>query len=344
MPAAHDIVAHLRVGVTTVLYTVPHHADSVPSKTTIRGWRAGEHVMVDRPKADSGQYAPLVAGKLYSVRYVLDAMACTFDTQLRDWDQRQRHPYMRLEWPKTVKSVAFRRFERLTIDRPCVARSQHGSGGARARVVDMSFGGCSLQIGGNVPKGTALQLDLDLDGRVISNVGIIVRNVRREGGVYALGCEFIPGQIAVDGEIALFVTSKLAAARERPSRGGGSILVIDGAESLSVELVRHFKENGFSAVTARHIVDAFHHLRVANPGAIAINCAFAELPVATIIAIIRSTPGFERLRIFVYGGSIHPAPNDEGVTVLPPGDDALDPRAIVYGVYRTLAALVSAAH
>lgn len=293
----------LAVGAVAMLHSEPHRKDGPRFKTIIRGWRKGAHVLLDRPKHESGAFAALNEGQPCVIRYLHEGQACAFDTQVMDWDTRKHAPYMRVTWPTKVEFMSFRRYERVHLQVP-VEVSASGGMPLAGELVDLSIGGAGVVVSATVAEGSRVQLNFTLpEGGKLENVAGLVKNVRPAKDGHFLGCEFIENQMAVESDIAFFVSRMIELQRQASGlQAGRRVLIIAGDPAMSAKLRKQLERQHFDTVMAANLIDAFHRLRAAQPVAVVVDEALPDLAGTEVCRIIRQSSGIEGIQVFVYGG------------------------------------------
>ncbi len=293
----------LSVGAVVMFHVDVSRKDSPRYKTTIRGWRAGTNLMLDRPRAPNTAYVALVEGQVCVLRYVHGGKACAFDSMVLDWDSRRLNAYLRVAWPKEVKWVTFRKFERIALGTACVITSEDGP--RSGHIDDLSIGGCGLQSEHRYKEESDIDVSFELpDGTSVRNVKALVRSVRRSGGGFAFGAQFKSGQESVANDIAFYVTTTLARMRGEPDEEAVAnyVLVLDNDPEVTRRLRHNFSRQGFEAVCAANAVDGFARLHRSPPAALLCSQDLPDLPGILACDVVRKNERFAKLPIFVYGG------------------------------------------
>ena len=292
-----DLEPFVSVGCPVVFHSDPFSKEAPRYLTIIRGWRKPSYLLIDRPKI-TGRYAAIRGNQPCVVRFVREGKACAFDSLVLDWDTRQHNAYCRIEWPRSVKVVAFRKFERVKVQLPC--RLKVGAATYAAEIHDLSIGGCRLQTTKPIEAGAKAKLHFTLpDGSLIDPVECVIRNAQDVRGETYLGCEFPEGQVCVESHIAFFITTTLERAGVHTSRGN-EILVIDEDPVHVAELRRIFQDRGYTALVSAGMMDGLVRLRAAPPDAVLMSQSQKELSGLLAARLISMTPGLESLPIFLH--------------------------------------------
>ncbi len=291
------------VGLDVMVFVGPAKRNSPRYITVLRGWRKGSHIILDRPKVPEGSFVALQEGLRCTIQFVREGMACSFEAEVIDWDNRRFNPYLRLRWPSAMRSASFRRFERIKMNVPCTLLREGVQ--SEGKLSDLSAGGGSVRVDRAFPAGTLLDISFSLpDGCAVNKVRAIVRSVQSRGGHSVMGCEFEPGQEAVENDIAFYAMMALATLRG-DMEGGGTVLRVLAAEhetALSLDIRRVFEKAGFSVFVADNLVDAMYRLRMSAPVAVLVNQGFSDLAGTEFCRILKSNPDFAQMPVYVYGG------------------------------------------
>ncbi|MCX5756966.1 MAG: PilZ domain-containing protein [Candidatus Hydrogenedentes bacterium] len=323
MSAEQDFEPYLQVGCPVTFQSDPSDKAAPRFSTVIRGWRKPSYILMDRPRV-SGRFAVIHENQPCVVRFVRDGKACAFDTHVLDWDARMHNAYCRVEWPRAFQVVVFRQFERIKLDLPCDLLI--GDDRESGEVVDLSIGGCRVATKALVPAHTSLSLSFVLpDGCPVERVQCEVQNVQPVGDVSHLGCKFVEGQICVESNVAFYITTILERTGVR-SADAETILIIDIAPELALDIRRILQGRGYETLIATGIVDGLARLRLVPPGALLINATLGDLDGLLLTRLVRMTNGLESLPIFLYDG------NDPG----------LDEKAKVLGASGSFSAITPA--
>ena len=311
-----DLEPLLSVGCPAVFHSDRYSKEAPRYSTLIRGWRKPSYLLLDRPKI-ANRYAAVRENQLCVLRFVHGGKACAFDSMVLDWDNRQYNAYCRVEWPKTVQVVSFRKHERVRFQLPCKVHMADAD--KPARIQDLSTGGCRLFLDdpgreGETPiePGATLEISFKLpDGCAIDRLQCAVRNAQTVGETTSLGCQFMEGQIAAESSIAFFIATTLDRTGA-PQKDAERILIIDENAANSyqqpesadiVKLHDIFRERGYEVIVATEMLDGFARLRMLPPIAVLINYAQSDLNGLLAARLIKMTRGFEDLPIFLHNGA-----------------------------------------
>ena len=296
-----NVVNYLAVGTVAMIHTRVVAKGSTRYRTVIRGWRKPTHILLDRPKTSNDRYVALEVGKPCVVRYLAEGTACAFGCNVEGWDKHRHNPYLRVSWPQAMERVAFRKFERVKVELPCtlVAGEDEISG----VLCDLSLGGFGLTCAREVEKDSTISVSLALPGVTkLQDVQAIVRVSRATGESVFVGCEFSPGQVHVENDIAAYVSIVLRSSGKVQDREGGPILVVEDDEKMSQRLKRNLERHDRKSVLTNNTIDAAHRLRTTSLDAILLSATLRDLPGADLCRIIKANKDFAKLPVFVYGG------------------------------------------
>jgi len=293
----------LAVGAVAMIHSEPHRKDGPRFKSTLRGWRKGAHLLLDRPRHESGAFAALNEGQPIVLRYLHDGQACAFDTQVMDWDTRKHAPYMRISWPEKIEFMSFRRYERVRVQIEA-EMSVAGSAPKKVEIVDLSIGGCGVHTDVAVETESRVQLTFTLpEGQPVEGVKVVVKNCRPVKSGLFLGCEFTENQMAVESDVAFYVSRMVEMQRQESGMSADRrVLIIESNPDLNAKLRKQLERQHFDTVMAANLIDAFHRFRAAPPSAVVVNQQFSDLSGVEICRIIHHAAGQETLPVMVYGG------------------------------------------
>lgn len=335
-----DIESFLEVGALLMFHTDPNRKDGPRYKTILRGWRKGAHVLLDRPKTDTGLFVAVQEAQQCVIRFIKEGQACAFDAIVIDWDARRNYPYLRITWPQSLQYVLFRKHERLKIELPCMVFFPDGTS-STGEIRDISAGGCGVVCTGSTPlELEQLKLAFELsDGVRVEDVQTTVRSVRKTNDGAMYGCEFMPNQPRVQNDITFFVTSRLEWRRSGEKTTGVHVVLVGGDVDFVGRLRRGFERKNVEVVAAPGVVDALCQIRGTSTQALLVAEDLRDLPVANLCRLVRLTHGLERLPLFVFGGNGNARDSllESGATGYFPASPSLAPD-MVFEIGKALAA------
>lgn len=299
-----DIATFLSVGLLTLFHPEVNRKSDRRYKSTVRGWREGSYILMDRPRVDTGAYLMLRDGQDCLIRYTLEGKACGFVARILDFEMSRSNASMRLRWPEGVQYTYFRRGERVKCELFCEVRTDKGQR-LNAVIADMSHGGCGLRLDSPLDANSKLALVFDLpDGTQVEGLDAVACSVRRDNDKYFAGLRFEETATAAKNDVAFFVSSRLAIMRgEAEAEQGSSVLVIDEDAAMVATIAKTLSRKGVQCVAASHVVDAFHRLRAVRPKGIAINFDFRELAAAELIRLLKAAGLSDDVPVLLYGGT-----------------------------------------
>lgn len=290
-----EVENYLSVGCPLVFHSDPFHKEAPRYSTILRGWRKPNYMLVDRPKV-GGRYAAMRENQPCVIRFVHDGNACAFDSLVLDWDTRQYNSYCRILWPRAITVLSFRKSERIKANFPCKIKA--GDNIADGVVQDISIGGCSVKTSVGVAQGTRVVLSFVFsEGTVVEHVQSVVRSARQVAEDFVLGCQFLPGQVVVENEVAFFVISSLN--RTGKPDGGTRLLIISKDVDESILLKQMFEQQGVETLVVSGTLEGLARLKMTAPGGVIINQQQEELPGVLVARLIRTSPGYESLPLFL---------------------------------------------
>ncbi len=295
------------VGAVAMFHADVNRVAATRFKTHIRGWRREAHIIIDRPRAESGSYVALQDNQGCVIRFLNEGYACAFDAYVIDWDTRKSNAYCRLTWPSEVQYLPFRKFERLTLDLPCELEFS-ATHRVPAAMRDMSMGGCGAVCEVGCEKDAHIKLHATLpDGTVLDGVEVVVRNARPQGSRFFLGCEYLPNQPVVERDVSFYVTSTLMNLRGEGSEDPTKrVLVIDAARQSSTMLKVDFERFGVEVVVADNIVDGIYRMRAVHPDAVALSWDMTGIPALELCKLLQANGATRQVPIYIYGGEDEP--------------------------------------
>ena len=285
------------VGSPAVIHTNPGETDEKRFSTVVRGWLLDSYVLLDRPLADDD--TDFSKSQRCLVRFVSEGKACGFPCTLLK-SSSSASPYLRVSWPRKIECVGIRKHERVEVRVPCViAREEHGD--VKGEVMDLSAGGCGVWVENRIAPDTPVKISFDLpDASRVTGTHAQVRSARPCGKGFLLGCMFD------EEEEARTICDFFVTATVERMRGGGlqkRALLLESQDVCSDGARIKLEEKGYRVITVNGVIDAFFSLRMASPSCFWIGAEQAELSAFDICRIIRETKGFEKMPIYVIGGS-----------------------------------------
>jgi len=294
-----DVERYLAVGRQMVFQADPHNKFSPRFLTVLRGWRRPDYLLVDRPMI-KGRQALLREGQECVLRYVAGGRACAIDSMVMDWDTRPHNSYCRIQWPRQLSVVQFRRSERFAANLPCTVAA--GELEYEAEIADISANGCCL----NSPAAAELKEQLRLtfrlpDGTPVDEVVSEVKTNRLVKGRYVLGCEFLEGQATVENDIAFYIVNCLGRGQMATLSNSSKprVLIISENPGNTTPLKLLLENEGAEVVISAYTVEGLYRMRVINPLAVVVDQGQSDLAGIQTAHMLRATRGMENLAIFL---------------------------------------------
>lgn len=313
------VESYLSVGLAAYLHPRTPGAETTRFKTFVRGWHKGTHILLETPHGESK--LPIFVEDLpCTVRFLHEGYACGFESRILESGRLGGFGYGRIAWPQQVETVRVRKQTRMSTAIPCTIQRDNGMSFS-GTMDDISTGGCCIRCEPpeSPREGEVIVLGFTLpDSATVPAVSATVRRVKPGATGVLVGCEFSEEEGASSRQDINFyiITS------QEQSRDGQvdrrRALVIDGNKSSANEMHLFLQGIQWEAFVAGGVVDAFYRLRVVNPLAVFIGCEQTEVPAIQLCRILKSTKGFEKTLVLVYG-SDSMAVHDE---VLEAGADA----------------------
>lgn len=293
-----EIEELLAVGQPAVLHTDPARKDGPRYPTAIRGWHVGSYILFDVPYIEN-PFA--VFGQLRScvIRFLSKGEACAFTSAILNTVEKGTR-YLKVAWPRLLKSVSIRQHERVSIRIPCqIAFEQWDL--IEGEILDLSAGGCCLRMDMRVQPYTTLKVTFDLpDSTHLENVKTTVRSVRPSGDGFALGCMFDDDEDHARVSCDFYVSTTLACMRSN-RRSQSRAVLLDGDLGRAEAVRAQLESLGYQVSIVCGVLDAFFSLRVSPPVAMLLGTGQKELPALDICRIVRATHGFQQIPLFIYG-------------------------------------------
>lgn len=293
-----DIEGVFAVGSPAVVHTNPGERDENRYPTIVRGWHAGNYVLLDRPLTEE---AAALSGKSQRclLRFVSEGRACGFPcTLLKNADNAS--PYLRVSWPRKIECVDIRKHQRVEIRVPCkIVRADQPD--LEGETVDLSAGGCGIWTETRLGPNTMVRLSFSLpDGSTISEARATVRSVRAIDNGFLMGCMFDEEEEAC-AACDFFVTTTVE--RTRGCKNQKRALLLESENGRAETACAKLQSKGYRVIRVTCLVDAFFSLRMAFPACLWVGAEQDEMPATEICRILRETNGLASLPIYVVGGT-----------------------------------------
>lgn len=216
----YDLVERLQVG-TPVFVSLENRARY---RTAVRGWRAGQHVLLDCPLHE-GLPLALMKNEKCVVRFMAGGVACGFLAKVIGRASKE-NPCFQVSWPDELETIPVRKHERVEVSTACTIRGEDGSQWD-GHLCDLSVGGCRLYSTRELAEASRVTVSFAVPrGPSVQDAEVLVRNANTLGQGAMYGCAFQGIEEAVKDDINLSVAIVLDQ-RRRPMNPGP-----DGAEPV----------------------------------------------------------------------------------------------------------------
>ena len=298
-----ELAAILRVGQQALIHFGGRESDAPRYSTIFRGWVNRAYIMADTPMAD-GKPIPIVLGAPCVVRFLADGTACGFSANIVH--AKRNEIIFRIGWPNDVEYVVVRKHERVrTAIRCSVGGTAHGV--QTAELVDLSVGGCRVNLTVPVEQGASIVLSMETaPGKTLGPLKAIVRSTLVRGAGYSLGCQFESVNETVRLELENLVAMRMQSLRADAGTLPCTLVVATDA-ALVDAVKRTLTGLNWEVIVTSSVIDAFHCLRSSHVHALLAECGLTDLSGAEICRVVRATKEFENLPVILCNG----VPNDE---------------------------------
>jgi CheY-like chemotaxis protein len=312
----------LAVSLLALFHPDPLRKDSRRYQTVVRGWRALEYVMLDRPRLDNRSYLMVREGQDCLVRYMLEGKACGFESRVLDFDTARGNPYMRIRWPEAIEFTYFRRGERVKVHLSGTINAV-GNQTFPCTISDISQGGCGIELPVALEKGAKLLLNCELsNGHRVTQLPLTVCSARAVGRMHFHGCAFEDTPHPGKDDMSFFVVSRLAIERGKEAVNSAKrVLIVDADTDRAAALSRHLARRGIESIAALSALEGFYRLKALPPAAIAVAFQQKDLGGSEIVRVVHCSPEFASLPMVVYGMPACDATGagDHATTLVPDG-------------------------
>jgi CheY-like chemotaxis protein len=270
-----------------------------PRKAIVRGWHEGAYIIAEVLPPPEGD-AAIAAGEDCVLKFRRHGQTWECHTRSIDGWKDGFSEHVRFEWPDHVRRIATRKYDRIETAMPCNVVFDQGSW-VKGHIRDLGAGGCRLCVKTPPDAGSTVQVSFTLpDGTTLEDVKSYIRTVTLFGNGAFLGCQFDDELNEVRQDVELYVETQLE--QGRTQRGQGKrVLVLEQNPKVAAGIRRALERRGFDVATAGGLVEGFSLLRNLLPSVLMLNRASQGMDGFATCRIIRETPGFRGLPIFVYG-------------------------------------------
>ena len=289
----------LHVGQQSIFYPESQRAGKQRLKAVIRGWQTGVYILLE-VQLEHERSLVFQDGAECSLRFLHEGVAYAIESNLLSWQISRRDPNIRISWPRSLRSAAIRRHERIEVNLPCTLR--HEDKEIPGIIGNLSAGGCGITADCNATPGSHLAADFSLpDGIPIAAVPILVRASKalKSGSVY-LGCSFRQENHAGITDIAFYVGTSVL--RMRQQAGDAPRFLVVGRDNEAMARVRESLDaTKCLAMTATSLLDALVHARLTVPAFILLEYDWSGPTALDACRILRASPAHRAVPIFVFG-------------------------------------------
>jgi len=290
----------MAVGKPVVFYPDGLMDEASMDRAVVRGWHPGSYVLLELPQYLPDD-APLREGTPLLVKFRYEGVTHEFDSTVRDIWTGMATAHVLAEWPGEVRRVEVRRHERIVSLVQVNLVTEEGAW-LKGQLRDLSAGGCKLFLKTPAETGSVVHLSFSLpDGSTLEDVRALVKSVNPFGKGALISCQFDEAEKAAQEEVDLYVASALDDSRARHLPDRRRVVVIDSSPKLLANLRKALAMRGFDVASASGAVDGFAVLRSTAPHAVLINQAQTPLSGFELVRVLRATPGYKKLPIFLYG-------------------------------------------
>lgn len=289
----------LHVGQHVIFYPESQRVGKHRMEAVIRGWQTGNYILLE-VRMEHERSLVFHDGVECSLRFLYEGTAYAIEANLLSWKVSRREPHIRISWPRSVRSAAIRRQERLAVNIPCTIR--HDGIATQGVIHNLSSGGCGITAACNAIPGSLFHVEFSLpDGIKIDGAPILVRTCKpfRNGEQY-LGCSFRPGQHPGLTDIHFFVGTSVLRMRQQTGEGPQYLIVGSDNETM-VDLRDSLDPTECLVVTAASLLDALVHARLIVPAFILIQYDWGGPTALDACRILRASPAHTQVPIFVFG-------------------------------------------
>lgn len=304
----------LRVGMACMCYPEPTENTERFHKAIVRGWQAGAYLIAEVMSPDEQRIA-LAKETPCLFKFRHEGATWRFDSTVADrWDTPGGVHY-RFSWPEELRKAPLRRHERVDVMLPCNVVYENEGTWLKGQIRDLGSGGVRLCVKAPPAAGAPIHLSFTLpDGTTLEDVRSVVRSAAPYGKGAFLGVQFADDETEAKRDVELFVSTQLERQR-KAKRGSRQVLIIEKDPKLAAGLRRSLERRGFDVATASGVVDGFALLRNLLPSVLMANVEHGLIDGADLCRVVRGTPGFRKLPVFLYG----------------PADSGLEARATAAG-------------
>jgi c-di-GMP-binding flagellar brake protein YcgR/CheY-like chemotaxis protein len=290
----------LAVGKPVVFYPDDDFDEAAMERAVVRGWHPDSYVLLELPRYAEDE-VPHRMGTPLLIKFRHEGVTHEFDSSLLERWSGMDTAHVLASWPDKVRRVEVRKHERIVSMVQVNVVTEEGAW-LKGQLRDLSAGGCKLYLKTPAETGTVVHLSFSLpDGSTLEDVRAFVKSINPFGKGALVSCQFDEDEHEAQEEVDLYVSTALDESRARHLPDRRRVVVIDGAPKLLGNLRKALSQRGFDVATAGGAVDGFAVMRATMPHAVLINQEQSPVSGYDLVRILRTTPGYKKLPIFLYG-------------------------------------------
>jgi len=293
-----NVEHYLAVGTLVIL----NIEDRARYRTVLRGWQPGQYLILDSPMIGEGPVF-LRRGQPCVLRFVAQGAACGISSIVVERASIEV-PLLRIRWPEQIEVVRVRRHERIELMLPCRIICEDDAEMV-GELSDLSVGGCKIYSKTTLPENSLVRLSFVLpDGSAIERAKVEVRSIAKVGRGGLHGCRFLGDDDRVSNDIEFFVSATLQRLRA-PGNVSQRALILGPSSSIEIDGLRDaLEEAGCGVTTASGAVNGFFRVRMMPPSVVVVSEDLGEITGSAFCRVLKNTPAFRSLPVFVYGGDV----------------------------------------
>lgn len=276
-------------------------------RTFVRGWNAGEYVLLDWPKSVA-EAKPIRINTQCIVRTLCDGVVTGFSTTIVDCGVPMFRQ-IRVEWPRETKTLRLRKHERIPLGAACRLILSTGVY-AEAVMADIAIGGCSIECDMKLAKGDEIVVTIPLSAPGSpESVRAIVRNVTPQNAGIRVGLEFVGLEESDRLCLETAIRHRIRETRAPHSQRVEALVFAQEDDSAGT-VVEAIRSAGLSAKHCSTLVEGFYYTLALRPRSVVISDALCTLSELEICRIIAKGPRCEGTHFFVKERCAAPEPGD----------------------------------
>ncbi len=293
---------YLYVGMPAIYYPDVDRDNQPRYRTSIRGWRTGSQILIDRPTMDNGRLLAMNVIKKCALKFIRGGEACAATCHVIEWDTRSQFPVARLSWPQDFHRVGFRRHERVSLQAACTIRGSNGQEYA-GTMMNLSEGGCRVVLNER-PEGRKFEIDCNIPhGPLLRRVEVELKHLAEVSERVSIGFMFEAMEIDLQSALAdcVGLLRGLQSAGERVDNSKPCVVVLDGDGERVRQLRDALAPLELSLFVAQNPMEGLARLGLPGVLAIAVAEDLDGFAPKLLIEIIQSSQRHNSLPIILYG-------------------------------------------